>query len=415
MKEKWIEKIIEASKEVVVESETKQALIQTLIDCSYNLSQKTEKDVGLYLAASFDLVVAADYYSAISNSNWLYCPGIQSSPCLLYHFTNCCPLHVLHKDFIFNPANKPPSGKIGRTTSRLLLSFYQEIFARNGRDEKILIGHEPVDVVIVDNKKKKALFAEIKASPLLTLPICMTSEELFEDGNGEKIPMRHQITNNTNLVQKDLFVMLPVLTKGNWKPKKYNLGRMQSVNDTHWAEKGFLSLLQDESFFSNYTNFWFEALRSYSAKDQIPIFWFTNACGTPSPTPPNWAKRRVGSGYESISDTKTSVGMDRTDDIKKGIFQTLKMGSMGKVSESGWTFIVALISNIHAARHFDEYLGSLKDIVWTLDTVGNVKKVSDLPPDQELHNLCDGIVALTSTFSRDEWINEIFEFKGLKL
>ena len=74
-----------------------------------------------------------------------------------------------------------------------------------------------------------------------------------------------------------------------------------------------------------------------------------------------------------------------------------------------WDYKVAIISNIHAARHFDEYLASLKDIVWTLDSSGRAKKVSDLPLDHDIYNLFDGLVALTSTLSRDEWITEMFE------
>ena len=109
-----------------------------------------------------------------------------------------------------------------------------------------------------------------------------------------------------------------------------------------------------------------------------------------------------------MSDSKTSVGMDRTDDIKKGIYQVLKLGSVSKPHDSKWDCKVGLISNIHAARHFDAYLESLRDIVWTLDTTGKAKRISDLPAEQELFNLFDGIIALTVTLSRDEWIDSLF-------
>lgn len=410
MNEKWIENIINNSKKIEIDNISERKLIQRLIDVSYKLSLKNGIDVGLYLASSFDLLVAADYYSSITHSKWLYCPDTPDTARLFYHFTNCCPAHVLKKEFVFNPANKPPSGKIGRSTSRLLLDFYQQLFIKNGRQEILLKGTEPVDVVIVEQSKNMVIFAEIKASPLLTLPLCMPSEQMYKDKDGKRVLMTHQSTNNTNLFDKEISILVPRLKDGKWNTEYYSLGRINGINDSEWAQKGTLDLLENDSFFNDYTKFWLEALKVYPTKDQIPIFWLTNACGTPSPVPPSWAKRRVGSGYESISDTKTSVGMDRTDDIKKGIFQTLKMGSLGKPLQTEWIFKVALISNIHAARHFDDYLGSMKDIVWTLDTVGNAKKISDLPQDQDLYNLCDGIIALTSTISRDEWISELFNF-----
>ena len=116
--------------------------------------------------------------------------------------------------------------------------------------------------------------------------------------------------------------------------------------------------------FNAYSEFWRGALRRYGERDQSRIFWLTNACGQPSPRPDHWPRRSSGSGYESISDAKTSVGMDRTDDIKKSIYQVLKVGAEGKPSTQ-FVCKVGIVSNIHAVRHFDEYLEALKDIVWT--------------------------------------------------
>lgn len=100
--------------------------------------------------------------------------------------------------------------------------------------------------------------------------------------------------------------------------------------------------------------------------------------------------------------------MDRTDDIKKGIYQVLKLGAEGKQIETDWNYKVGIISNIHPARHFDYYLKPLKDIVWTEDKSGLAKFIKDLPDDQKVFNLFDGIVALTRTYSRDEWISRLF-------
>lgn len=111
------------------------------------------------------------------------------------------------------------------------------------------------------------------------------------------------------------------------------------------------------SFLKTYFQFWQSALKSYGQRDQRDIFWLTNACGQPNPRPEDWPRRTGASGYESISDSKTSVGMDRTDDLKKATYQVLKIGAEGKPNNR-FTYKVGLVSNIHAVRHFDAYIGA---------------------------------------------------------
>jgi hypothetical protein len=101
--------------------------------------------------------------------------------------------------------------------------------------------------------------------------------------------------------------------------------------------------------------------------------------------------------------------MDRTDDLKKATYQVLKIGAEGKPT-ADYQFKVGLVSNIHAIRHFDEYMNAFKDIIWTRDESGNVTVAGDLPPDIELFNLFDGIISLTTVFARDKWLQELFTF-----
>ena len=149
-------------------------------------------------------------------------------------------------------------------------------------------------------------------------------------------------------------------------------------------------------------------MESYRQKDQDSVYWLTNGCGQPSPRPADWPKGK-GAGYESISDAKTSVGMDRTDDIKKAIYQVLKIGSETKPSD-GFDLKVGIISNVHAVRHFEDYFASLKDIVWTRDESGTATVVDQLPSDAALFRLFDGLIALTETLTHDQWIKETFDF-----
>lgn len=403
----WIEEILQKSSVVSPKISLETELANLLIEVCKEQKKSSGENLGLLYAAAFDLLVATQYYAALAHSGWLYCPVTE--PRLLFQYTNCCPRCALKNDFHFHVSNKPFSGKIGAATSRLLLLFLQSLLRSENRDEEVLKGSEPVDAIIINRKKKKVLFAEIKASPLLTPVISAESEKLTEEVDGEIVEQEHNSVNNTRLFESKLQIMVPTLSSSNlWEANFFDMGKRDNATDKKWGFRGILSLLNNDSFFfPQYFQYWKSSFSSYHPKKPNSIYWLTNACGSPSPIPSNWPQRRTGKGYESVSDAKTSVGMDRTDDIKKGIYQVLKLGAQGKLIGSSWDYKVGLLSNIHAARHFHDYLDSLKDVVWTLDESKRAKKVSDLPAKQDLYNLFDGIIALTSTLSRDEWIDEL--------
>jgi hypothetical protein len=417
----WIDKLLKDSigateKEATAAKASERELIHLLINASKSLkASRTELVFGKVLAAAFDLLVASDYYSSVAHKNWFYC-GTHGEPRLYYHFTNCCPRCALQNNFCFNQSSKPGSGNIGRSTSRLLRSFLNALLHEFGRPERVLKGVEPVDTIIVNETDQKLFFGEIKASPLVTLPLSVDSESITVETESGVITETHSRTDNSNLFAKDLSIFLPV-KKGDdqWVESYVLIGRPRALKNSDWATDGMIKLLKgDSKFFESYYQFWNQAIFHYFPKVTNSIFWLTNACGAPEPRPTDWPKRRGGDGdgFETISDSKTSVGMDRTDDIKKGIYQVLKLGAEGKQIESTWDFKVGIVSNIHAARHFEEYLKSLKDFVWTIDSTGTAKLVRDLPPDQSVYNLFDGIVTLTTSVFRDKWLAAAFSFLG---
>jgi hypothetical protein len=403
----WVSSLINKCEPIRAENVIESQLVELLVKTCYDNIDLSPKGIGILLSAAYDLVISAEYYTAIAHSGWLYCPDKQSR--LFFPYTSCCPCHGVKNEFFFHPSNKPTSGKIGTATSRILLLFYQAIFRHNGIEEEVLKGTEPVDAVVINRKQKKVLFAEIKASPLLTLALTNISDRLTKEINGEVQAYEHETVTNGSLYQAQLEVFVPKYENDTWKDGYFSIGQKKNEADVYFGFRGLINLLNtNNTFFINYFDYWKASLNAYYPKDNTSIFWLTNACGTPSPIPPSWQKRRIGSGYESISDGKTSVGMDRTDDIKKGIYQVLKLGAEGKPNNSEWDYKVGIISNIHPARHFDEYLLSLKDIVWTNDTTGRVKIAKDLPDNQPIYNLFDGIIALTQTHSRDEWVDKLF-------
>ncbi|MFB2924095.1 MULTISPECIES: hypothetical protein [Aerosakkonema] len=393
-----------------------EALTEILVEQALENARQTSTSPGLSLAAAFDLIVAAEYYTKLTNKGWLYCP-VDDRPLLVYPYTNTCPRCVIQGNFHFHQANKPPSGTIGKTTSRLLCVFLKQLFKINCRSLKIYSGVEPVDVIIYDETESVVLLAEVKAAPLMTLTVAVPIEvqtQLGEDG--EPIPCSHSATDNTFLTSSNLHILLPELQEEHWHNELISLGIKGSSSSSTWAYEQICRIFADNQLFNRYFKSWVVAFSAYNKNARgrgslaEPIYWLTNACGQPIPRPLNWPIRKTEKGYESVSDAKSSVGMDRTDDIKKGIYQVLKIGATGKPKESRMAVKTALLSNIHAVRHYDEYLLELQDIVWTIDETEKAKRAGDLPPEKELYNLFDGIITFTRSYVRDEWIERNFQF-----
>lgn len=208
---------------------------------------------------------------------------------------------------------------------------------------------------------------------------------------------------------------LPLVQNNITHYKLVSLGSSNNVEKNNpWAYSRIeQALSSDSTLFDAYLEFWLKAYEAYQTSNtpKDDVYWLTNACGQPSPRPTDWPKRNSGGGYESVSDGKTSVGMDRTDDIKKGIYQVLKVGAESKLQEkrSDFTVLTGLISNIHAVRHYEEYLTSLEDIIWARDESGHARKAGDLSPETEVYNLVDGIISFTKSHIRDNWLKQIFQ------
>lgn len=409
MSDHWIDNIIEKSQELVV-NQIEEDVIAKLVEIVY-IMPTSDANRRLALAASFDLLANAEYYRSVGHIGWFYCP-VDDAPLLIYPYTNVCPRCALKNEFVFHEANKPKSGVIGARTSRLLAVFLQTLFIKNGRSIIVRKGVEPVDVVLLDqhHTPTAVMFAEIKAAPLVTLPLAITSQRFTEDENGVVTDVGHRITDHTALYGSELSLMLPTNPQENRRWELIPFGSKKDADDELWAYRSLLDLLESNpAFMPKYLAFWRSALASYEQKSQSGVFWLTNACGQPSPRPEDWPRRRSASGFESISDSKTSVGMDRTDDLKKATYQSLKIGAEGNPS-ADYHYRVGIISNIHAVRHYEAYLTSIQDIVWTRDKTASAKTAVDLPPDTPLFNLFDGIIALTQTTTRDKWVEDIFDF-----
>ena len=378
-----------------------QLIIRQIID--YACANNFKQSIGLRLAALFDLFVSCQYYNGLANKGWTYCP--HSPQMLLYAYTNICPRCLGTHDYVFTKANKPESGQIGMATTEILCEMLISYFNFKGREIEIHKASEPIDVIIYEPSTQLMIISEVKAAPLFTIPLSIPCERLTEEVDGQLVDVEHNLCDNPFLHSSQPLLFFPATDSS--EEQQFKL-------DVNWdgSYPFFFAIKElcnsNKDFLPFFFNFWEEAYLAYRDKNKSnPIFWLTNACGLPTPRPDNWPKRRSG-GYETVSDAKTSVGMDRTDDIKKGIYQVLKLGAEYKPKYLN--IKTALISNIHAVRHNDEYLKCIKDIIWTIDESREIKAWSEINPNAPLYNLFDGIISFTESDIRDNEVIRLFSF-----
>lgn len=125
------------------------------------------------------------------------------------------------------------------------------------------------------------------------------------------------------------------------------------------------------------------------------MFYLANASGRPPKIArdrDNWPKN------ESVSDSKTSAGMDRTDDIKKGIYQSLKIGANSKNDANIKT---ALISNLPAYRHGEEYVSPFISMLWGLEEDCEYLEGKQVLSEENLRRVFDFVITLEDPVLRN--------------
>ena len=146
---------------------------------------------------------------------------------------------------------------------------------------------------------------------------------------------------------------------------------------------------------------WDEIRNAYRKKDKSSmLYYIANASGHP----PRIAKDQFDwPAKESISDSKTSAGLDRTDDIKKGIYQTFKLSIESAKEFPDHNIKTALIANLPAYRHGVDYIEPFYDIYWGLESSFVEEEQGSFScKGSALKRPFDYIIALDDAFTRGE-------------
>jgi len=349
------------------------------------------------LAASFDLVVASKFYQYVQPEEWLWCGHSEKD---FYPVLNACPACVLDDRFVHTLGHKPGSGQIGPTTALALREMVAAYFDLTGKSScSVCDASEPVDLAVLDAEDEKLFIAEVKAAPLFTPPLCREHSTTSMQTQ-RALPLNHSLGVARRLHESRVSLFFPDTDNAFEVPLEAGtVGAGAHLDDSLAA-----AISNDTSIASRIFRIWSRMWRAYQERDTSDVFyWSCGACGRPREAGEGWPRHADGRPMGSISDGKTSVGMDRTDDIKKATFQALKLGVENRLEDSSpWQLLIGLASNLHAARHYDGYLRPYENIIW--GWAANNKEA------RQLFNLFDGIISFTYSHFRDEWLSATFDW-----
>jgi len=335
-------------------------------------------------AFCFDVIMSAAYIDATSGVERSIesCESISNGFNSHIGFINLCsPCYISKNIWIYQKAVKPQSGALGKLSSEVILRFIEKL-SNKINNVKAIGGTEAADAIL-SHQSGMTILAEVKSAPLLTYPFVFNIPQTCIKGNHEKVV----ITNSQLRSCESGMYFHNVGT--------INLGK---VGDVLWPFKPIVDFILDtnnQTFINKCVDEWISARKAYTIKDRNnKMYYLANACGSP----PLIAKERDGwPKNESISDSKTSAGMDRTDDIKKGIYQSIKIGTSIKNNPNVKT---AIISNLPAYRHGDYYVYPFENMFWGVEDDFIEVKDGKAILEKDLRRVFDFLITLENPVLR---------------
>ena len=264
-----------------------------VIDAAYRYADIRGIPRKLLLPPVVDVLTAIAYWKQ-ANGEWHTCLdcGIKVWP-----FVACCPTCLLYNaKFTKVAARKPHPATISVASTEAILSALQECAHRANCTMTIMRASEPVDAILLLASDTPAL-AEMKTSPFITPPLIQIDDQPYVQlpfGTIHRLSVLGEITCHRD----DVFLM---------------------------------------QFFDDWLRLWPE-YQNTATSDRVAPYYLTNGCGKPR-----------GTGI-NISDDKTSVGLDRTDDIKKAFFTAANNKFCCKDSAHS-----IILSNLPPTKHDDHY------------------------------------------------------------
>jgi len=339
-------------------------------------------------AFAFDFLMSLAYVDTVPHlqKHFSRYESLPEPYCIHLGFINlCAPMYIQQNAWHYQKAAKPQSGAIGKLTSEVILRFIEILFPTLKKVRSI--GGVGTADAVLHHQDGRVILCEVKASPLTTYPF------LFTPPAGRRMALDKLSRTQVQSLDSALYLHCDnVIPLG--KPK-----------DDLWPFSSaipFITSSSNTSAVNDFVEVWKAIRDAYTKKDRDSKFYYVaNASGHP----PQIAKDEFDwPAKESISDSKTSAGMDRTDDIKKGIYQTFKLGVEANRELRSHNIRTALISNLPAYRLGKDYVEPFCDVYWGFESSFQHEAASNSYrcADTDLKRPFDYIIALEDAFLRDE-------------
>jgi hypothetical protein len=209
-------------------------LVNTLIATLSHLVQArqitTPDDLGIALAALFDLCVSLEYAKLITDTDWLYCPASQQhkDPVLLYSYVKACPRCAALGQVVRVESHKPGSDTIGRIAAKTIGVLLSALSQRAGNTWKVKQTTRQIfDTDMLLFTAETLALCEVKASPLVAFPlIAPLKRELRRRGREDEQQriIRHRKTDLPLAKAGEVSLYLPHIMQ------EYSLGNPTSAD-----------------------------------------------------------------------------------------------------------------------------------------------------------------------------------------
>jgi len=359
------------------------------------------------LSAIFDFSTNVEYCSArqrrVTDSKWIYCNAAQDGAAgtapgtcarVFYSFLKQCPsccLNVGLEARIEGAQHKPPSHHIGEITGSLMgMLLVPVLLSHTPALHYGMVTKQSHSVDAVAFNRDLAVLMEIKASPLVTLPIAsdLTDPMTTDTDDGTREYDRHKLVDFIHR-SAPLYFFVP------HRNQRIPLGTPTTQS---WPYDPVTAYMESVNAFLDYVSAWAELFDAFC----VPKTERTGRVERVAYLTNGWG--------DEIDSNKTKPGLGRTDDLKKGTYQLLKYGAYYKDICKRRTLYSALLANLDPVNLWTEYLERLLDVRWTkeahLTEVNNLYQVSR----DRMYHLYEAIVAFNRPVLNEPRLRTIFDF-----